>query len=169
MRFATAVAERDRTGLRSLLGDDVDFKALTPGRFWEAENPEEVDAIVFDQWFAEADRVTAVVDVEEGQVVDTHRVGYSSTCSAPTVRTPSSSRPTTASSTTGSSTCGSSARGSGPADGSPRRDPLETRRGSVRCSGVVTEVAAEVRDGEGDPAALAGVDQALLQQRVAGG
>ena len=48
--------------------------------------------------------------------------------------------------------------------------PRGRHRGVLRpsCSGVLAQVAAEVRHGEGDPAALAGVDQPLLEQRVAG-
>ncbi len=37
-----------------------------------------------------------------------------------------------------------------------------------RRSGLGAEVAPEVGHGEGDPAALAGVDEALLEQAVAG-
>ena len=47
---------------------------------------------------------------------------------------------------------------------------LEDRRdrglSHVPILGVVAQVAAEVRDGEGDPATLAGVDEPLLEQRV---
>ena len=75
-RFATTIAERDRAGLKALLGEDLDFKALTPGRFWEADSATEVDGIVFDHWFEETDRVTGVAHVDEGEVGDTQRVGY---------------------------------------------------------------------------------------------
>lgn len=75
-RFATAIAERDRAGLRQVLGEDLDFKALTPGRFWEADSCDDVDGIVFGHWFDETDRVAEVTHVDEGQVGDTHRVGY---------------------------------------------------------------------------------------------
>ena len=75
-RFAGAIAARDREGLQELMGDEVDFKALTPGRFWEAGSPEEVDGIVFDHWFEEADRITGVVALDEDRVGDTSRVGY---------------------------------------------------------------------------------------------
>ena len=50
-----------------------------------------------------------------------------------------------------------------------RRDlPRGHREGQRLIGRLGAQVAAEVRDGEGDRAALAGVDQALLDQRVAG-
>jgi hypothetical protein len=75
-RFATAIADRDRSALRSVLGEDLDFKGLTPGRFWEADSSAAVDGIVFDHWFDESDRITALRSVEEAEVGDTSRVGY---------------------------------------------------------------------------------------------
>ena len=47
-----------------------------------------------------------------------------------------------------------------------RSSPFSCAR--PRCSGVLAQVPAEVGHRERDPAALAGVDQALLEQRVAG-
>ena len=46
--------------------------------------------------------------------------------------------------------------------------PREFRTPPGLGSAALAQVAPEVRDGEGDPAALAGVDEALLEQRVAG-
>ena len=46
-RFVAAIAARDVDGLRAVLAPDVDFKGLTPGRFWEAADPEGVvDAVL---------------------------------------------------------------------------------------------------------------------------
>lgn len=75
-RFATAIAERDRHALQLLLGEDLEFKALTPGRFWEAERSAEVDGILFGHWFEATDRVTGITHIDEGVVGDTQRVGY---------------------------------------------------------------------------------------------
>lgn len=57
---------------------------------------------------------------------------------------------------------------------SPAKSQIHTCRTGVAipaetASGVLAQVGAEVRDGEGDPAALAGVDEPLLQQGVPGG
>lgn len=62
--------------MRTLLGEELDFKGLRPGRFWEADSAAEADGIVFDHWFEETDRVTDVAHVDEGEVGDTQRVGY---------------------------------------------------------------------------------------------
>ncbi|MGH3362924.1 MAG: nuclear transport factor 2 family protein [Nocardioides sp.] len=76
-RFATAMAEKDAETLRDLLTHDVDFKGLTPGRFWEAGTPEEVAAILFGTWFAPDDHIERLVAAEDGEdVADVHRVGY---------------------------------------------------------------------------------------------
>ena len=75
-RFATAIAERDRSALKQILGEELDFKALTPGRFWEAETAADVAGILFGHWFEDTDRVTGVAHVDEGVVGDTQRVGY---------------------------------------------------------------------------------------------
>jgi len=76
-RFAEAIAGRNEHALRALLADDVDFKGLTPRRFWEATSPDEVTDVVFGNWFEEQDRIDAVAVLDEGDDVgDTHRVAY---------------------------------------------------------------------------------------------
>ena len=76
-RLARAIADKDEAGLRALLADDVDFKALTPGRSWEGKGPDDVVDAVFGHWFEPTDRVVAVPDVSDGETVsDTARVSY---------------------------------------------------------------------------------------------
>jgi hypothetical protein len=76
-RFAEAIAAKDADALTSLLAPDVDFRALTPRKFWEAASPEEVLEVVFGNWFEEGDRIDALVGVTSGAPVeDTHHVGY---------------------------------------------------------------------------------------------
>ena len=76
-QFADAVARRDTTALEELLHPGVDFKGLTPGRFWEAADAAGVIDIVLGSWFEESDQVEAVAAVEDGPPVsDTRRVGY---------------------------------------------------------------------------------------------
>ncbi|WP_067431758.1 hypothetical protein [Nocardioides jensenii] len=74
--FTAAIATRDREKLADLFVADVDFRALTPGRQWEAHTPEEVTAIILDHWFEEQDRVIAVHLLEAATIVDTERMGY---------------------------------------------------------------------------------------------
>jgi hypothetical protein len=76
-RFAEAIAAKDADTLAALLAPDVDFRALTPRKFWEAGSPEEVLEVVFGNWFEEQDRIDALVDVTLGEPVeDTEHVGY---------------------------------------------------------------------------------------------
>lgn len=76
-RFATAIATRDHDALRALLADDVDFKGLTPRRFWEAGTADEVLDIVFGNWFEEQDHIDAIASLEHGEDVgEVRRIGY---------------------------------------------------------------------------------------------
>jgi hypothetical protein len=76
-RFAQAIAAKDSAALTGLLGDDVDFKALTPGRVWEATTGREVvDDIIFGRWFEAEDNIEAVESIETDVVVDRPRVAY---------------------------------------------------------------------------------------------
>lgn len=58
-RFAEAIAAKDAEEITSLLAPDVDFKALTPRKFWEASTPAEVVDVLFDNWFEEQDHIDA--------------------------------------------------------------------------------------------------------------
>ncbi len=75
--FARAIAFKDRDAVLELLAPDVDFRALTPGRPWEASTAEEVVEVLFGCWFDDSDEVTALLGVEVGEPVeDTHHVSY---------------------------------------------------------------------------------------------
>jgi len=76
-RFARAIAAKDAAALRVLLAPDVDFRALTPSRTWEATSASEViDDVIFGEWFEPGDRIEAVESIENDIVVDRERVGY---------------------------------------------------------------------------------------------
>jgi ketosteroid isomerase-like protein len=75
-QFVSAIAKRDRDGLRQLLADDVDFQGLTPKRLWTATSADEVDGIVFANWFEDDENITAVPMLETGHVAGVDRVGY---------------------------------------------------------------------------------------------
>ena len=75
--FVRAVAAKDAAGLTALLSDDVDFKALTPKRFWEAESAASVvDDVIFGHWFEPSDHIDAIEAIDCDTVVDRQRVGY---------------------------------------------------------------------------------------------
>jgi len=76
-RFARAVAAKDAPALLGLLDSEVDFKAMTPRRFWEASSAREmVDDVILGHWFEAQDRIEAVERIETDTVGDRHRVGY---------------------------------------------------------------------------------------------
>jgi hypothetical protein len=76
-QFATSLAKKDRAALVELFAEDIDFRALTPGRFWEAASPAEiVDDVFFGHWFEPSDHVESLESVETADVGDRTRVGY---------------------------------------------------------------------------------------------
>lgn len=75
--FAAAIAAKDRTALLALLDDGVEFRALTPGRNWSADDSvTAADAIVFGSWFTATNHIEALESVDTGEVNDRHRVAY---------------------------------------------------------------------------------------------
>ncbi len=76
-RFARAIAEKDSSALLELLAPEIDFRAMTPGRFWEADTAVEVvDDVILGQWFESTDHIETIEAIEQGAVVDRERVGY---------------------------------------------------------------------------------------------
>ncbi len=76
-RLAQALATKDRPGLLDLLDPEIDFRGLTPNRFWEASSAEAlVDDIILGAWFEPDDRIDALEDVQLGSVADRDRVAY---------------------------------------------------------------------------------------------
>jgi hypothetical protein len=73
--FAEAVAAKDSSKLRNLLHPDVDFRGMTPGRIWDANDAEEVLATIA-RWFDEDDLVEKVEELETDAFADRERVGY---------------------------------------------------------------------------------------------
>lgn len=76
-RFARALAAKDATGLRAVLSDSIDFRGLTPGRYWEATTPDRmVDDIVLGAWFEADDHIEELCSLTEGGVADRSHVAY---------------------------------------------------------------------------------------------
>ena len=74
--FARALAGKDFDRVAGLLAPDVDFRGLTPRRFWEASTPEEVVAGVLREWFEDSDEIEELVQVETDAFADRERVAY---------------------------------------------------------------------------------------------
>lgn len=76
-RFARALAAKDRAALLDVLAPEVDFKGLTPRRFWEAATAGElVDGVLLGQWFEPSDEIESLDEVGAGRVADAERVAY---------------------------------------------------------------------------------------------
>ncbi len=74
-RFAAALAARDTDELTALMSPDIDFRGMTPGRFWEASSADAVVEVLY-QWFEPTDVIERLVAVEASSVVDRHCVDY---------------------------------------------------------------------------------------------
>jgi hypothetical protein len=81
--FAQAFGDKDSARLLELLHPEIDFRGLTPSRFWEASGPDDVVEILFGSWLEEKDQVEAIVDIEGATVADRERVGYRFTVTNP--------------------------------------------------------------------------------------
>jgi hypothetical protein len=76
-RLADALAAKDRDALVALLGDPLDFQALTPGRHWASADPAQVvDEFVLGHWFGARDVIEALDDVVTGRVGMRRHVAY---------------------------------------------------------------------------------------------
>jgi len=73
--FATAVAAKDHSAVRRLLHPEVDFRAMTPQKFWEAAGPDDV-LMALGTWFDDDDAIEGVDAVETDAFADRQRVGY---------------------------------------------------------------------------------------------
>jgi hypothetical protein len=81
--FARAFASKDGDRMRQLLHPEIDFRALTPNRNWEASDPDAVVAILFESWLEDTDLVESLDRVETDSVADRERVGYRLSVSSP--------------------------------------------------------------------------------------
>lgn len=76
-RFARALADKDARALKALLRSDVDFRAMTPGKFWEANDAASVvDETMLGTWFDPERRITDVLAIETDSLGSLGRVGY---------------------------------------------------------------------------------------------
>ena len=81
--FARAFAKKDPDRIRELLHPEIDFRGLTPSRFWEASGPDEVVEVLFGNWLEDKDQVDGIDGIEDDEVADRERVGYRFSVSNP--------------------------------------------------------------------------------------
>jgi hypothetical protein len=71
-----AIVARDFPRARNLLHPDIDFRAMTPNRVWEADGPAGVEGVL-RAWFEHPEREIVRVDpTRPASVEDTVRVGW---------------------------------------------------------------------------------------------
>jgi hypothetical protein len=74
--YVDAVVSGDADRLSALLADDVDFRAVTPSRAWEAGSPADVLDIVLGHWFTPEDGPRELVRSSRDRFADRERVDY---------------------------------------------------------------------------------------------
>ena len=82
-RFASALAAKDTEAMLALLAPAIEFRALTPRRSWEADDPQAVLDIVFGKWFEDSDQIEALESVESDVVADREQLRYRLSVSNP--------------------------------------------------------------------------------------
>jgi hypothetical protein len=76
-QFAIALSRKDAAELKALLRPGLDFRAMTPRKFWESDDPAViVDDIMLGTWFDPTNEITALQHVETGEVGSRNRVAY---------------------------------------------------------------------------------------------
>jgi hypothetical protein len=74
--FVDAILARDFFRARGLLHPEIDFRAMTPNRVWEGDDPAGVEDVL-RAWFEHPEReVERVEPTEPASVEDTMRVGW---------------------------------------------------------------------------------------------
>src|SRR5919109_2714485 len=75
-QFARALAQKDHAMLRTLLHPNVDFRGMTPGRFWEASDPRAVTDEILSRWFEDHDHIDEILWIQDDRFSDRERIGY---------------------------------------------------------------------------------------------
>jgi hypothetical protein len=73
--FAEAVTSKSYTRVAHLLHPDVDFRALTLNRSWQANDPDTVIEQVLTAWIEPDEHVEELISVDTDTIVDCERVG----------------------------------------------------------------------------------------------
>ena len=75
-RFAQALSVKDFSTIGELLDPNIDFRALTPRKAWEAREAGQVIDKVLRVWFDDSDVLEELVKVETDEMADRRRVSY---------------------------------------------------------------------------------------------
>jgi hypothetical protein len=75
-RFAQALATKNAEALRAVLHPDIDFRGLTPNRFWDAHDRDAVLEIVLGVWFGPHDDLEELVLLESDAFADREQIRF---------------------------------------------------------------------------------------------
>jgi hypothetical protein len=76
VEFANALARKDFTRIGELMQEDIDFRAMTPRRNWEAGDRQTVVTEILTKWFEDSDEIREMDSMESDSFADRERVGY---------------------------------------------------------------------------------------------
>lgn len=75
-RFVSALAAKNGPELLSMLGNEVDFRAVTPGRVWEAGTAQAVNDVMLGTWFGPGTVIERIESIETSTIGTRRRIGY---------------------------------------------------------------------------------------------
>ena len=75
-RFAEALGRKDFAAAAAVFGPEMEFRALTPRRTWEASDPAGLVDEILRHWFEDGDEIDEIVSIKTDSVVDRQRVSY---------------------------------------------------------------------------------------------
>jgi hypothetical protein len=76
MQFARALAARDGERLLALMHPEIEFRGMTPGRSWKADDPQATLEVLLGNWFEESDHIDSLERLDSDAFADRQRVGY---------------------------------------------------------------------------------------------
>ena len=81
-QFATALAAKDFDRIKELMHPEVDFRGLTPRKFWEANDPQTLIDEILTDWYDPSRDVRTVERIDTDPVADREHLSYrfSGTC-----------------------------------------------------------------------------------------
>lgn len=75
-RFVEALAIKDADAVRAVMHPEVDFRGLTPNRFWEAHDRDAVLEILFGVWFGPHDELDELVLMQSDAFADREQIRF---------------------------------------------------------------------------------------------
>jgi hypothetical protein len=75
-RFVQALLAKDWTRVEGAVDPGIDFRALTPGRPWEATTRKDLIEEVFQRWFGPSDDIYEILAISTDRVAGRNRAVY---------------------------------------------------------------------------------------------